>query len=132
MTFKGLSVFALCATFGCVTRQELAARRASREFSCPEPLVVAVPRPDISDDTVDVRACGQVARYDCFREKYGNHCVREPIEAKDIDALMSLPVDSPPIETEAVPPTTPPPVGRRLCRDWSDFNENRNCVAPVH
>ena len=54
---------------------------------------MAVPRPDISNDVVDVRACGQVARNECFRERYGDHCVREPIDAKDIDALMSLPAN---------------------------------------
>ena len=82
-----------------MTRQELAAHRAAREFRCPEPQVVTVPRPDISDDIVDVRACGQVARYDCFRAKHGNHCVREPIDTKDIDALMPLPANLPPTAT---------------------------------
>jgi hypothetical protein len=93
---------------------------------------MSVPRPDISDDTVDVRACGHVARYDCFSEKNGNHCVREPIEAKDVDALMSLPANLPPAATPIETPTTRFPGGRRICRDWSDFNTNRNCVAPVH
>src|SRR5579872_5602550 len=88
-------VFVLGATSGCVTTQELAARRASGEFRCPAARIVTVPRPDISDDVVDVRACGQVARYSCFHEKYNDHCIRESIfEQRDVDALMSLPEPS--------------------------------------
>jgi hypothetical protein len=122
--------FVMGATAGCVTHQELALQRASREFRCPGPQIATLPRPDISNDVVDVRACGHVARYSCFIEKYGTHCVREPIEAEDVEAMMSRPVDSPPAETQTVSPATPRPDGRRICRDWSDFNANRNCVLP--
>jgi hypothetical protein len=80
MSIKWLSAFVLCATSGCITRQQLAAERASREFHCPEPQIVTVARPDIFNDVIDVRACGQVARYSCFQERrYAPHCVREPL-----------------------------------------------------
>jgi hypothetical protein len=127
----GRLALVMCATAGCVTHQELALQRATREFRCPEPQIATRPRPDISDDVVDVRVCGHVARYSCFVEKYGAHCVREPLEAEDVEAMMSRPVDAPPAQTQPAAPATPHFDGRRICRDWSDFNDNRNCVPPA-
>jgi len=120
----------MCATSGCVTSQELAIHRASREFRCPEPKITIFPRPDISDEVVDVRGCGHVAQYNCFVERGGIHCVREPIDAEEVEALMSFPDNPAPMQPVA--PREYRPDGRRTCRDWSDFNTNRDCVAPAH
>jgi hypothetical protein len=128
MTLKWLPGFILCAMSGCVAVQVPAAHRASREFRCPESLILTVPRPDIEEGVVDVRACGQVARYNCFQDKYGSHCIREPLDARDVDALMSLPEPSTATVAPPAAPTAPPIAGRRVCRDRSDFDENRNCV----
>jgi hypothetical protein len=132
MNNKWQLAFVICATSCCVTRQQLAVHRASGEFRCPAPRIATRPRPDISDDVIDVRACGHIVRYSCFYERNGPHCVREPIDVKDIDAMMSVPVDSAPApETSASLPRGLSD-GPRMCRDWSDFNANRDCVAPDH
>jgi hypothetical protein len=122
--------FVICATSGCVTSQGLAIHRASREFRCPEPKIAIFPRPDISEDVVDVRGCGHVAQYNCFVERDGTHCVREPIDTKDVEALMSLPDNPAPMQPVA--PREYRPDRPRICRDSSDFNTNRDCVAPAH
>jgi hypothetical protein len=40
--------------------------------------VVVTQRPEISSEIYDVEGCRQRARYSCFHERYGAHCVREP------------------------------------------------------
>jgi hypothetical protein len=85
MSIRWQLALVMCATSGCVTSQELAIHRASREFRCPEPKLAVRPRPDISDEVVDVRGCGHVGRYNCFAERDGTHCIREPIDAKDVE-----------------------------------------------
>jgi hypothetical protein len=128
MTLKWLPAFVLCATSGCVTVPGPAALRASREFRCPQSRILSVTRTDIEEGVVDVRACGQVARYNCFQDKYGGHCIREPMDAKDVDAIISLPEPAKAPVAPPVAPPLPPIAGRRVCRDRSDFDENRNCV----
>jgi len=63
---------------GCISGQTMAAQRASRELACPIGDVVVTQRPEISSEIYDVEGCRQRARYSCFHERYGTHCVREP------------------------------------------------------
>ncbi len=71
---------------GCTTTDGLATARAANEFQCPADRVVLSPRPDLSDGTYDVDACGHHARYTCIVD-YGDSfpiataqaCAREPI-----------------------------------------------------
>jgi len=56
---------------------DLAAQRATREFSCPRDKIGILSRADIYDGIVDVDACGQRARYQCFRGHLFS-CIREP------------------------------------------------------
>ncbi len=66
---------------GCADREEMARVRAAHELRCPTDEVGVAPRPDISDGTFDVEACGQRARYTCFaRRARGLGCAREPLE----------------------------------------------------
>ena len=65
----------------CADREEMARVRAANELRCPGAQVGVAPRPDISDGTFDVDACGQRARYTCFAngaKELG--CAREPLE----------------------------------------------------
>jgi len=64
----------------CVTLESLARTRASHEFKCPEQQVVLNSRPELSDGTYDVEACGQRARYTCSAYHYQHICAREPID----------------------------------------------------
>ncbi len=71
-------------TMGCVTPEGLARERAANEFKCPPTRVFLTPRPELSDGTFDVEACGRKARYTCIAS-YGetsvtNGCAREPMD----------------------------------------------------
>ena len=58
----------------------LGTRRAHVEFpSCPADRMKIAARPELSDATYDVDACGHVARYTCSRPSgYPLTCAREP------------------------------------------------------
>jgi len=84
-----LVLVAACAV-ACTTTESVATLRAANEFHCPEDRVGLTPRPDLSEGTYDVDACGHQARYTCIVD-YGDSvvpevqtCTREPIgdEAK--------------------------------------------------
>jgi hypothetical protein len=64
----------------CVTPASLARTRASNEFKCPKEQVLLQERPELSDGTFDVQACGQRARYTCTSRSYQQSCVREPMD----------------------------------------------------
>ena len=73
---------ALLSFPGCTPEARVTAR-AAHEFSCPEEQVQVTPRPDLTETTYDVRACGHVARYTCTGsiDSMDNPmvCVREPL-----------------------------------------------------
>jgi hypothetical protein len=90
MTNKVLVLVAL-ASSGCMIRQQLAADRFSGEMRCPQPRIVAVERPDIEPNVVDVHGCGRAARYNCFASKFGTHCIREPLDPATEARLADAP-----------------------------------------
>ena len=90
MTSKTVVLVTLVAS-GCITRQRLAADRFSGELRCPQQRIVAVERPDIDENVVDVHGCGHAARYNCFAQKFGPHCVREPLDAEQAARLAATP-----------------------------------------
>jgi hypothetical protein len=64
---------------GCHHAAEDVVVRGSNEFSCAPANVRAVPRPELSEATYDVTACGHVARYTCTRAVgYPLTCIRAP------------------------------------------------------
>jgi hypothetical protein len=68
---------------GCYGVEDSAKIRAANEFGCPPEQVVLVPRQDLSEDTVDVYACGYRARYTCpskRNQSVPRTCVREPLQ----------------------------------------------------
>jgi hypothetical protein len=68
---------------GCYGVEDSARIRAANEFRCPPEQVVLVPRQDLSEDTVDVYACGYRARYTCpskRNQSVPRTCVREPLQ----------------------------------------------------
>lgn len=73
---------ALLSCTGCTPEARVTAR-AANEFSRPEEHVQVSPRPDLSEMTYDVKACGHVARYTCAGSigSMDNPmvCVREPL-----------------------------------------------------
>jgi hypothetical protein len=70
----------LSLSAGCLSANEEALRRAHVEFpSCPADRMKIAARPELSDATYDVDACGHVARYTCSRPSgYPLTCAREP------------------------------------------------------
>jgi len=75
--------FLLALTSGCYGVEDSAKIRAANEFRCPEDQIVLTPRPDLSEDTVDVFACGYRARYTCPSKRNSSvprTCVREPLQ----------------------------------------------------
>jgi hypothetical protein len=73
----------LAASAGCYGVEDSARIRAAGEFRCPEDQVVLTARPELSDDTVDVEACGHRARYTCPEKRNQGApraCVREPLQ----------------------------------------------------
>lgn len=76
---SSLAILAAALAVGCHHASEDVVVRASHEFACPPADVRAVPRPELSDATYDVTACGHLARYTCTRSVgYPLNCVREP------------------------------------------------------
>lgn len=77
------ALFAACLV-GCTTTEELATTRAANEFHCAEDRVVLTPRPELSEGTYDVDACGHHARYTCIVDYADSFvpnvqtCTREP------------------------------------------------------
>jgi hypothetical protein len=70
-------------TAGCYGVEDSAKIRAANEFRCPPDQVVLVPRQDLSEDTVDVYACGYRARYTCpprRNQSVPRSCIREPLQ----------------------------------------------------
>jgi hypothetical protein len=87
-----LIVFAVdagCATVAAASvARDSALDRAANEFNCARSSVVATPRPELSDRTWDVTACGHSARYTCpandgfgYQSSTRVRCIREPIDA---------------------------------------------------
>ena len=91
---------------------DLALRRAAREFSCPPERVNVVSRADISQGLHDVEACGRRARYMCTATRYEDHCVREPNPAQwDPDPALCRSQDASqpkPAACYTVEPAPPP------------------------
>ena len=79
-----VAVLLAACLVGCTTTEGLATARAANEFHCPENRVVLSARPELSEGTYDVDACGHHARYTCIVD-YGDSfvpsvqaCTREP------------------------------------------------------
>ena len=134
-----VAVASACAGIaGCVLPGDVAIRRASREYSCPDEKIGVIQRSDISPDVYDLYACGHRARYSCFDAdpQEGScvaedcvHCVREPDPERwdpDPKEVAKLPAPHDPVEVQRLRST--PGEARRVCRDQTDFSANRDCV----
>lgn len=105
-----------CGSFP--TLGDVAARRATQEFSCPRDKIGILSRSDIYDGIVDVEACGQRARYFCFVGRLFT-CVREPDPAHwDSDPSLCVTHDA----------TTSKPAG---CFDAPQADPAPASVRPV-
>jgi hypothetical protein len=79
------SALAAClfvASQGCYDPADTARVRAANEFDCAPVDVSVETRPELSEYTVDVSACGHPARYTCppAGRGHGPYCTREPLE----------------------------------------------------
>jgi hypothetical protein len=71
-----VAVFLLSA---CLHADEEVVKRAARDVSCPVDQIRAVPRPELSEATYDVDACGHLLRYTCSKSAgYPLTCARAP------------------------------------------------------
>jgi hypothetical protein len=64
---------------GCLYADEEVIKRAAHEVPCDPSRIHATPRPELSEATYDVEACGHLLRYTCSKPM-GRPltCAREP------------------------------------------------------
>jgi hypothetical protein len=79
-TARGLTILGLSLSMGCLYANQEVLRRAAIEFySCPVDRMQLLARPELSEATYDVNACGHIARYTCAKQSgYPLTCAREP------------------------------------------------------
>jgi hypothetical protein len=81
MDHRALFAGIILSVSGCIVpARNVALERASAELTCPIDQLVFQPRPDVFSGVIDMRGCGRVARYFCFRAPQSRSamCTREP------------------------------------------------------